>query len=121
MELPELQKKQLRSLVSDVTHLREMQRMEKEPMDSDHGRLDVVPISGLIMGSFVRLRQELETVISLWGKSKRTNSKHDDKHKHEEKHQKHDEKPAGNVFQLGLALGLRVGGLGAEKAEKLKK
>jgi len=50
-------------MLKDVNYLVEMKSRE----DKDVGNaLDVVPVSGLVIGRFVRLQNELKTVIEIW-------------------------------------------------------
>eukprot|EP01102_Stenamoeba_stenopodia_P022797 TRINITY_DN9637_c0_g1_i1.p1 TRINITY_DN9637_c0_g1~~TRINITY_DN9637_c0_g1_i1.p1 ORF type:complete len:836 (-),score=143.68 TRINITY_DN9637_c0_g1_i1:1086-3593(-) len=50
-------------MLKDITYLVEMKSRE----DKDVGNaLDVVPVSGLVVGRFVRLQNELKTVIEIW-------------------------------------------------------
>jgi hypothetical protein len=53
------------TLIKDVEYLRQMKVLETE----ESAGKDIVPITGLIIGRFCRLRNELKTVLSIWGKS----------------------------------------------------
>lgn len=52
-------------ILKDLEYLREMKRREETGKDRGLG-IDIVPISGLIVGRFCRLRNELKTVIEIW-------------------------------------------------------
>jgi hypothetical protein len=57
-------------LLKDIKYLQEMKRLEKHT--SERG-LEIVPITGLIVGRFCRLKQELLTVLELWEKEDQKN------------------------------------------------
>lgn len=55
----------LTELEKDIEYFRQMKLIEEQPLGER--RLDVVPISGLVVNVLRRLLTELETVLELWG------------------------------------------------------
>jgi len=52
--------------IKDLEYLEKLRKMEtKDPANND---FHIVPISGLILGTFVRYENELKTVMEVWGK-----------------------------------------------------
>jgi hypothetical protein len=51
------------ALLRDIHHLEEMKRLEENPHEKS---FHVVPISGLVIGFFMRIENELKTVLELW-------------------------------------------------------
>lgn len=56
------------SLGSDLEYLDAVKRLEDAPVQGARARheLNIVPISGLVMGTFYRLENELKTVVEVW-------------------------------------------------------
>ena len=57
------------SALADLKYISRMRDLEQQLEEGSFQEkvLDVVPISGLIMGQFVRLENELKTAQELWG------------------------------------------------------
>ncbi|KYQ90945.1 hypothetical protein DLAC_07822 [Tieghemostelium lacteum] len=55
----------IEDMCSDLVYLSEMQRLEDSR--ANEKVLHIVPISGLVMNTFARLENELNTVVELWG------------------------------------------------------
>jgi len=58
-----LNNKWIEGFIRDMKYLQRMQELENEPSTKVH---DIVPISGLTVSRFVRLENELKTVLELW-------------------------------------------------------
>jgi hypothetical protein len=52
-------------LVAEINYVHQMKKLEEAKNKTDHK--DIVPITGLIVGRFHRLENELQTVIEVWG------------------------------------------------------
>lgn len=55
----------LEDLLKDIEYLETIKRLELQ-QENEKKNLNVVPISGLVMGSFYRLENELKTVLEVW-------------------------------------------------------
>eukprot|EP01133_Synstelium_polycarpum_P004948 gene4948-5747_t len=53
----------IEDMLSDLVYLKEMERLEDAKNEKS---MHIVPIGGLVMGSFARLENELNTVVELW-------------------------------------------------------
>ncbi|ELR23336.1 uncharacterized protein ACA1_069200 [Acanthamoeba castellanii str. Neff] len=56
----------IEDMLKDILYLRQMKRLEK-PQNRKEKILDIVPVTGLIVGRFYRLENELRTVLDVWG------------------------------------------------------
>ncbi|EGG17549.1 hypothetical protein DFA_08545 [Cavenderia fasciculata] len=56
----------IEDMLSDLVYLQEMQRLEDAKNEKV---LNIVPIGGLVMNTFARLENELNTVVELWDES----------------------------------------------------
>jgi len=52
-------------MFKDILYLKQMKRLEK-PQNRKEKILDIVPVTGLIVGRFYRLENELKTVLDVW-------------------------------------------------------
>ena len=59
-------KHQLRGMMKDLKYLVDMQEIEGEAGFMTKARMDVIPISGLIVSKLCRLENEARTVLDLW-------------------------------------------------------
>lgn len=55
----------IEDMFKDIHYLRQMKRLEK-PQNCKEKILDIVPVTGLIVGRFYRLENELRTVLDVW-------------------------------------------------------
>ena len=55
--------KRIKDMLSDVVYLREMRRLEDNPMEKSR---DIVPISGLVISSVARKEKEMQTILEVW-------------------------------------------------------
>jgi hypothetical protein len=59
--------------IKDLGYLSKLRAME-EDRDPANADFHIVPISGLILGTFVRYENELKTVLEVWGGKKATDT-----------------------------------------------
>lgn len=61
------------SMIADLRYLTRMKELEAQLDEGTQEKvLDIVPVSGLVIGNFVRLENELKTVLELWDPSYRS-------------------------------------------------
>ncbi|KAL6041980.1 Helicase ATP-binding domain-containing protein [Balamuthia mandrillaris] len=64
-KLEDVSRNWIEDMLKDIQYLKEMKRLEK-PQNCKEKILDIVPVTGLIVGRFYRLENELRTVIEQW-------------------------------------------------------
>ena len=62
-------KEWMEALLKDIEYLETIKRLEISQPTKGKGDLNVVPISGLVLNSFIRLETELKTVLEVWDPS----------------------------------------------------
>jgi hypothetical protein len=65
-KLSEAARRGCRNLISDLAYFEDMRRLEAHPEEKT---LDCVPITGLLIGSFMRMKVQHETCLEVWSKS----------------------------------------------------
>lgn len=106
VELDDLLVRQINDMIKDVEYLSMMETLEKEP-EKRHLHPHIVPISGLVESSIVRLQSECRTVLEMWTPKDALKLENQESEKEKKKNKKaaNDDFIIASLKKLGITPG----------------